>query len=47
MNYETMDRLREEIESWVSLVGKKRVEERLKIVIYGLEEKEHHSVIYE
>jgi hypothetical protein len=47
MSYEEIEKTREDIESWVKLLGKKRVEERLNISIFGLEEEEHHSIVYE
>ena len=47
MRWEGMDRIREEIEGWVRLIGKKRTEERLGISIHELEEPEHPSVVYE
>lgn len=47
MSYEEIEGVREEIEKWVRLLGKKRTEERLRISIFGLEEKEHHTVVYE
>ena len=49
MSYKEIERIREEIEKWVGLIGKRRVEERLRINIFGLEDskKEHHTVVYE
>lgn len=47
MAYEKMKRLREEIEGWVRLVGKKRVEEHLRIKVLDLEESVPQSTVYE
>ena len=47
MAYEKLDEVRKEIEAWVSLIGKKRVEERLRISILDLPEKMSPSVAYE
>ena len=46
MAYEEMDRIREEIEAWVRLMGKRRVEERLRITVHDLKESEVSSTIY-
>ena len=44
-----IDRIREEIEMWARLIGKKRVEERLRIKILDLDLEEHNSptVVYD
>ena len=47
MDYKDLDRIRELIENWVSLIGKRRTEERLGISILDLKEPEHPSVKYE
>ena len=47
MSFEELERIREEIENWVQLIGKERTEEYLKISILGLEKTERHSVVYE
>ena len=47
MGYEEIERIREKIEGWVSLIGKKRTEELLGIRIFNLKKSEVHSVVYE
>ena len=47
MTDKELERIREEIENWVSLIGKKRTEERLRISIHGLKESDLPSVVYE
>ena len=47
MGYEEIKRIREEIENWVCLIGKRRTEEYLGISIHNLEEPERPSVVYE
>ena len=42
-----LKRIREQIENWVSLIGKKRVEERLRITVHGLEKPDRPSTVYE
>ena len=47
MGHDEIKRIREVIENWVRLIGKKRTEELLGISIHGLEESELPSVVYE
>ena len=47
MGYEEIKRIREEIENWVRLIGKRRTEECLGISIHNLEEPEHPTAVYE
>ena len=49
MDYKELDRIREVIENWVRLIGKKRTEERLGISIHNLdlEKPKRPTVIYE
>ena len=46
MAYEEIDKIREEIEGWVRFVGKKKVEEWLRITIHDMKEREISSTIY-
>ena len=47
MERKELDRIRERIENWVSLIGKRRTEEALGISIHKLEKPERSSVVYE
>ena len=47
MGYDEIVRIREEIEGWVRLIGKRRVEKLLKISIYDLEDRKIYSAVYE